>query len=111
MPMESIAQPTIQNIRDRNRAEQIQIDLLANVIERFDVYAALANEHPERHANFKKQHAERMVDAVLALSGARELVHAAKVIARTPMIRAFLIETDPKALEQLERATRKTETR
>ena len=43
--------------------------VVANVMERLDVYAVLAAAH-DLHPIVKRQHAQRIVEAVLALSGA-----------------------------------------
>jgi hypothetical protein len=57
----------VRVIRERNRAERVQVSVVDNVLERLEVYATLAANH-EMHPRVKREHAERIVEAVLGLT-------------------------------------------
>ncbi len=53
----------------RGGSAAIAPDLIANVIDRLEVYAAVSAGDVPMHANAKRDYAERLTTAVLSLSG------------------------------------------
>jgi len=66
MPEQIVAQPTVQALRARNRADQRRVHAIVNVMERLEVWS-LIHEADRTSDEVRREHAANIVDAVLAL--------------------------------------------
>lgn len=57
---------SVKAIRAQNRSESRRAAAVATVVDRLQVYGVLASTH-EIHSSVSRQHAERIVDAVVGL--------------------------------------------